>query len=296
MQKPALAEINAFVAIADRLSFAKAAGHLGVSRSSLSETLRGFEEKLGVRLLNRTTRSVALTDAGVHLLAQLRPLLNNLDVVLESVNDFREKPAGQLRLTMPRPAAKAIIAPVLAKFLLKYPAIALEIAVDSALTDIVRARFDAGIRSGNLVEKDMVAFRVGEDARPTIVASPGYLAQHSTPAAPRHLLAHNCIRMRFASGAIAKWTFERRGKSQEVPVTGSLITSDGDLAVQAALDGLGIARAPLASVEAQMRDKRLVPLLEDWMPASVGFYFYYSSRRQVPAALQALIEFLKRER
>jgi DNA-binding transcriptional LysR family regulator len=290
-----LAEMNAFVAIAERSSFAKAAAHLGVSRSSLSETIRALEEKLGVRLLNRTTRSVALTEVGERLLAQLRPVLDNLDVALESVNVYRDKPAGLLRLTVPRPAAKTVIAPILARFLAQYPAITLDISVDSALTDIVRGRFDAGIRPGHRVEQDMVALRVGEDARPTIVASPDYLARHPTPKAPVDLQSHNCVRMRFASGAVARWTFEKRGKSLEVMVTGSLITSDGDLALRAALDGAGIARLPISSVEPFIAERRLVPLLQDWMPRSVGFFLYYPSRRQMPAALQAFVDFLKKE-
>jgi DNA-binding transcriptional LysR family regulator len=290
-----LAEMNAFVAIAERSSFAKAAAHLGVSRSSLSETIRALEEKLGVRLLNRTTRSVALTEVGERLLAQLRPVLDNLDAALESVNVFRDKPAGLLRLTVPRPAAKTVIAPILARFLAEYPAITLDISIDSALTDIVRDRFDAGIRPGHRVEQDMVALRVGEDARPTIVASPDYLARHSAPKTPGELQSHNCIRMRFASGAVARWTFEKRGKGLEVMVTGSLITSDGDLAVRAALDGVGIARVPRSSIEALVRERRLVPLLADWMPRSVGFFLYYPSRRQMPAALHAFVDFLKKE-
>jgi DNA-binding transcriptional LysR family regulator len=295
MRGLALAEMNAFVAIAERASFAKAAAHLGVSRSSLSETIRALEEKLGVRLLNRTTRSVALTEVGERLLAQLRPVLDNLDAALESVNVFRDKPTGLLRLTVPRPAAKTVIAPILARFLAKYPAITLDISVDSALTDIVRDRFDAGIRPGHRVEQDMVALRVGEDARPTIVASPDYLTRHPAPKAPVDLQSHNCIRMRFASGAIARWTFEKRGKVLEVMVTGSLITSDGDLALRAALDGAGIARLPLSSAEPFIAERRLVPLLQDWMPRSVGFFLYYPSRRQIPAALQAFVEFLKKE-
>lgn len=295
MRRLELAEMNAFVAIAERSSFAKAAMHLGASRSSLSETIRALEEKLGVRLLNRTTRSVALTEVGERLLAQLRPVLDNLDAALESVNVFRDKPAGVLRLTMPRPAAKTVIAPMLARFLAAYPAITLDIAVDSALTDIVRDRFDAGIRPGHRVEQDMVALRLGEDARPTVIASPDYLARHPAPKTPDKLQSHNCIRMRFASGALARWIFERRGKSIEVMVKGSLITTDGDLAVRAALDGLGVARVPRSSIAELLCEGRLVPLLEDWMPRSVGFFLYYPSRRQMPATLQAFVEFLKKE-
>jgi DNA-binding transcriptional LysR family regulator len=293
MRKIGFTEMSAFVAIAERLNFAKAAVHLGVSRSALSETIRGLEERLGVRLLNRTTRSVALTEAGERFLNGLRPALDSLEAALESVNVFRDKPAGHLRLSVPRPAARTIIEPIVAKFLTTYPAITLEISVDSALTDIVRTGFDAGIRPGHRLERDMIAVRVGEDARPTVVASPQYLAHHPRPKAPADLQNHNCIRQRFASGAIHQWVFEKRGKRVEVVVTGSLITSDGDIAVSAALDGLGLARVPSSSIETLVACKKLIPLLEDWAPPSVGFFLYYSSRRQVPAPLQAFVDFLK---
>src|SRR5262245_38534235 len=241
MRKLGFFEMHAFVAIAERSSFAKAAKQLGVSRSSLSETMRGLEDKLGVRLLNRTTRSVALTEIGERLLAEVRPVLDGFGAALESINAFRDKPAGHIRLTVPRPAAKMVIEPVLSRFLQAYPAITLEIVTDSALTDIVRDRFDAGIRPGHRVERDMIAIRVGEDARPTVVASPKYLQRHPRPKVPNDLQAHNCIRMRFASGAIHQWAFEKRGKSLEVAVNGTLIVSDGDLALRAALDGVGLA-------------------------------------------------------
>jgi DNA-binding transcriptional LysR family regulator len=293
MRKLGFAEMNAFVAIAERSSFAKAAVHLGTSRSALSETIRSLEEKLGVRLLNRTTRSVALTEVGERLLSELRPVLDSFEAALESVNVFRDKPGGHLRLTVPRPAAKSVIEPILSKFLAAYPAISLEIITDSALTDIVRDRFDAGIRPGHRVGRDMIAVRVGEDARPTVVASPDYLRRHPAPKVPEDLQSHNCIRLRFASGAMQPWIFERRGKNMEVVVKGSLVVSDGDLALRTALDGIGIARLPLSGIETHIARKRLVPLLGDWMPRSVGFYLYYPSRRQIPAALKAFIGFMK---
>jgi DNA-binding transcriptional LysR family regulator len=293
MRKLGFAEMTAFVAIAERSSFAKAAVHLGLSRSALSESVRALEEKLGVRLLNRTTRSVALTEVGERLLAELRPALASFEAAVESINVFRDKPAGHLRLTVPRPAARMVIEPILAEFLNAYPAITLEIIADSALTDIVRDRFDAGIRPGHRLEQDMIAIRVGEDARPTVVASPDYLLKHPRPKVPADLQAHNCVRLRYASGAIAPWAFEKRGKSLEVLVKGSLIVSDGELALRAALDGVGIARLPIISAEAHIARKRLVPLLQDWTPRSVGFYLYYPSRRQMPAALQVLVDFLK---
>jgi DNA-binding transcriptional LysR family regulator len=293
MRKLGFAEMNAFVATAEHASFAKAAVQLGVSRSALSETIRGLEEKLGVRLLNRTTRSVAPTEVGERLLAELRPALDGFDAALESINVFRDKPAGHLRITVPRPAAKTIIEPILSRFLFAYPAISLEIVADSALIDIVRDRFDAGIRPGHRVERDMIAVRVGEDARPTIVASPAYLRSYSNPKMPADLSQHNCIRQRFASGAIPHWFFEKKGKRLEVAVKGSLIVSESDLAIRAALDGVGVARAPITSVEALIGKKRLIPLLQDWAPRSVGFYLYYPSRRQIPAALRAFVDFLK---
>jgi DNA-binding transcriptional LysR family regulator len=293
VRKLGVAEMSALVAVAERASFAKAALHLGISRSAVSETIRGLEERLGVRLLNRTTRSVALTEVGERLLSQLRPALQGLEDAVESMNVFRDKPGGNLRLTVPRPAARSIIEPKLAKFLAAYPAITLEIITDSALTDIVRDRFDAGIRPGHRVARDMIALRVGEDARPTLVASSGYLDRHGVPKNPEDLQSHNCIRQRFSSGAIASWSFQKRGKSLDVVVKGSLIVSDGDLALRAAVDGVGIARLPLASVQDEIQSKRLVPLLQDWTPPSVGFYLYYPSRRQMPAALKAFIDFVR---
>ncbi len=293
MRQPGYGEMSAFMTVAACASFAKAARQLGVSRSTLSGTIRGLEEKLGVRLLNRTTRSVAPTEIGERLLAELRPAIESFEAALESINIFRDKPAGHLRLTVPRPAAKMVIEPVLAKFLTAYPAVTLEIVTDSTLTDIVRERFDAGIRPGHRVEQDMIAVRIGEDARPTVVASPDYLARHPAPRTPEDLRAHNCVRQRFASGVVHRWAFEKRARSLEVTVAGSLITSDGDLAIRAALDGMAIARVPAIYVEPHMAPKRLVPLLEDWAPRSVGFFLYYPSRRQMPAALQAFIDMIK---
>jgi DNA-binding transcriptional LysR family regulator len=293
MRRISLAEMRAFLAVAEQASFAKAAVELNLSRSSLSETVRGLEEKLGVRLLNRTTRSVSLTEAGERLVSQLYPALESVSTALESVNLYRDSPAGHLRLTVPRPAARTVIEPILAKFLATYPSITLEISIDSALTDIVRHRYDAGIRPGHRLEQDMVALRVGEDARSTVVASPDYLQCHSRPTKPSDLQQHNCILRRFASGALAPWIFERKGKTVEVAVSGSLIVNDGDLALRAALDGIGIARLPISSVETFIANGRLVPLLEEWKPGSVDFYLYYSSRRQKSAALSALVDFFK---
>ena len=294
MRKPELGEMNAFVTVAERRSFAKAAVQLGISRSRLSETIRGLEDRLGVRLLNRTTRSVAPTAAGERLLARLRPLLNDFDTVLDSINAFRDKPAGLLRLTVPPPAANLLLAPLLSRFLAQYPAIDLEISVDAALTDIVAGRFDAGIRPGERVERDMIAVRIGEEIRGVVVAAPDYLARHPRPTTPRDLQTHNCIRFRFPSGVIVPWQFEKKGKKVEVAVEGRLTVNDPELAIRAALDGVGVLYTALGYAAPEIKAGRLVPLLEDWRIGSAAFFLYYPSRRQVPLPLQVFIEFLRK--
>ena len=294
MRGPELSEMNAFVTVAERRSFAKAAVQLNISRSRLSETISGLEDRLGVRLLNRTTRSVAPTAAGERLLARLRPLLDDFAVALDSINAFRDKPAGLLRLTVPPPAATIMLAPLLSRFLAQYPAIELEISVDAALTDIVAGRFDAGMRAGERVERDMIAMRIGEEIGAVAVAAPAYLARHPRPATPRDLEAHNCIRIRFPSGVIAPWQFEKEGKQVEVAVEGRLTVNDPELASRAALDGVGVLYTALGYVAPEIKAGRLVPLLEDWQPRSAAIFLYYPSRRQVPAPLQAFIEFLRK--
>jgi DNA-binding transcriptional LysR family regulator len=286
--------MNAFVTVAERRSFAKAAVQLNISRSRLSETISGLEDRLGVRLLNRTTRSVAPTAAGERLLARLRPLLDDFAVALDSINAFRDKPAGLLRLTVPPPAATIMLAPLLSRFLAQYPAIELEISVDAALTDIVAGRFDAGMRAGERVERDMIAMRIGEEIGAVAVAAPAYLARHPRPTTPRDLEAHNCIRIRFPSGVIAPWQFEKEGKQVEVAVEGRLTVNDPELASRAALDGVGVLYTALGYVAPEIKAGRLVPLLEDWQPRSAAIFLYYPSRRQVPAPLQAFIEFLRK--
>jgi DNA-binding transcriptional LysR family regulator len=293
MRGPELAEMHAFVTVAERCSFANAAVQLGVSRSRLSETIRELEGRLGVRLLNRTTRSVAPTVAGERLLAQIRPLLDDFGAVLDSINAFRDKPGGLLRLTVPPPAASFMLAPLLSRFLVQYPAIDLEISVDGALTDIVAGRFDAGMRAGDRVERDMIAVRIGEGIRSVVVAAPDYLARHKRPTTPQDLGAHNCIRFRFASGVIVPWQFEKKGRQVEVAVEGRLTVNDPELAVRAALDGVGVLYTALGYAAPEIEAGRLVPLLEDWRSRSTAIFLYYPSRRQVPAPLQAFIEFLR---
>jgi DNA-binding transcriptional LysR family regulator len=293
MRGPELAEMHAFVTVAERCSFANAAVQLGISRSRLSETIRELEGRLGVRLLNRTTRSVAPTAAGERLLAQIRPLIDDFGAVLDSINAFRDKPGGRLRLTVPAPAASFMLAPLLSRFLVQYPTIDLEISVDAALTDIVAGRFDAGMRAGDRVERDMIAVRIGEQIRSVVVAAPDYLARHKRPTTPQDLAAHNCIRFRFPSGVILPWQFEKRGRQVEVAVEGRLTVNDPELAVKAALDGVGVLYTALGYAAPAIEAGRLVPLLEDWPTRSAAIFLYYPSRRQVPAPLQAFIEFLR---
>ena len=293
MRAPELAEMNAFVAVAERRSFAKAAVQLDISRSRLSETIRGLEDRLGVRLLNRTTRSVAPTAAGERLLARLRPLLADFDAALDSINAFRDKPAGLLRLTVPPPVASFMLAPLLARFLAEYPAIDLEISADAALTDIVAGRFDAGMRAGERVERDMIAVRIGAQIRSVVVAGPDYLARHPRPTTPRDLETHNCIRFRFPSGSILPWQFEKEGKQVEVAVEGRLTVNDPELAIRAALDGGGVLYTGLGYAAPEIEAGRLVPLLEDWRTPSAAIFLYYPSRRQVPVPLQVFMAFLR---
>ena len=293
MRRPDLAEMSAFVAVAEHHSFARAAVQLGVSRSRLSETISELEQRLGVRLLNRTTRSVAPTEAGERLLTRLRPLLEDFAGALDSINAFRDKPAGVLRLTVPPPVAALMLAPLVAPFLTQYPTIELEISVDAALTDIVSGRFDAGMRAGERLERDMIAVRVGWAVAGVVVAAPDYLARTKRPTSPRDLEELNCVRFRFPSGVIVPWQFEKRGKKVELAPEGSLTVNDPDLAIRAAVDGVGVIHTAEGYAASEISSGRLVPLLEDWRPPSSEIFLYYPSRRQVPAPLQAFIEFLR---
>jgi DNA-binding transcriptional LysR family regulator len=294
MRRPDLAELGAFLAVAERKSFARAADHLGIARSTLSETIRQLEERLGVRLLNRTTRSVGLTDAGQKLMERLRPVIDDFASALESINAFRDKPAGLLRLTVPPPAATYILAPVIARFLSAYPDIRLEISVDPALTDIVAERFDAGIRIDERIERDMIAVRISPPLHSVVVAAPSYLAAHEAPHSPADLAQHNCIRLRFPSGITLPWRFQQDGGTIEVAVDGTLVVNEAPLAMRAAIDGVGLLYIDIGHVAEHAEAGRLVSVLDDYATAFSGFFLYYPSRRQVPAPLQALVEFLRK--
>jgi DNA-binding transcriptional LysR family regulator len=294
MRRTSFAELSAFVAVADHCSFTKAAAQLGLSTSSLSQSVRGLEEKLGVRLLNRTTRSVAPTDAGEQMLTRLRPLFDELDAAVDGINTFRDKPAGQLRLTVSPPVASFVLSPLLPAFLARYPQIVVDVSVDAVLADIVTGRYDAGIRVGRLVAQDMIALRISDPLRYIVAASPDYLAEHGQPETPKDLERHNCIRLRFPSGALLPWRFAIDGAIRELDVNSSLIATDPNLLLSAAVDGVGVLYSLQDFVAPLIAAGRLVPLLETAMPPPAdGFFLYYPSKRQSPASLRVLIDFLR---
>jgi DNA-binding transcriptional LysR family regulator len=286
-------ELSAFVAVAEETSFTKAARRLGMSRTSISQVVRTLEEYLGVRLLNRTTRNVALTEAGHRMLAQLRPLLDGFDAALESVNSFRDKPAGHLRLVTLPPVAKFVLAPLLAKFLTQYPEISVEVVVDTGLLDLVAHHFDVGIHRGDRLAPDMIAVRITPDLRFVTVASPAYIARHGLPQAPSDLQNHNCICVRLSSGEILPWRYVVDGKTVEFEAHGSVIVNETDFAVNAALEGLGVTYSVEEYMTPMISTGRLVCLLGDYSPPVSGTFLFYPSRRQNPAALRALIEFMR---
>jgi DNA-binding transcriptional LysR family regulator len=295
MRVPSLAETNAFVAVVEQKSFTKAAQQLGLSPPRISEMVRDLEERLGVRLVERTTRSVAPTAAGERLLERLRPVLEEYTAALESTNEFRKKPAGVLRITAPPPAADLFLASAVPRFLRQYPEVGLEISFDEALTDIVAARFDAGIRLGERVERDMIAIRITDELPEVVVGSPAYFAQHGTPKAPADLLSHDCIRIRLSSGAYVPWRFRVKHRDLEVRVTGRLVVNSLAVACKTAVEGLAIMQTQAAFIASDLAAGGLVTVLDQWAPTpTTGMFLYYPSRRQMRPALKALVDFVRR--
>lgn len=293
MPGPSLDEISVFVTVLDQKSFAGAAKQLGISPPRVSELVRTLEERLGVRLVERTTRSVAATEAGERLRTQLRSLLEDYQAALDSMSDFREKPAGSLRLTVATPAAHFIVAPVIARFLAAYPEITLEVSANNRFIDIVSEHYDAGIRPGGRLEKDMIAVRVSDDVNVIHVASPSYLAKRGTPQNPDDLVDHNCVRFRLPSG-ILPWRFRSKDEQIERHFTGNLIVDDLIVGVRAAIDGVGVLQILPHYVAREIAEGRLVTLLQDWAPPPVeGLHIYYPSRRQIRPALKVLVDFLR---
>ena len=292
MRRADLADLTAFVAVADNLSFREAASRLGVTPSALSHTVRHFEERLGFRLLNRTTRSVSLTDAGLRLLDRLRPAVEQISRGLEDLKGEQGHPFGRLRLYVTHLAGAAVIAPVWARFLSSFPDVQLEVHTAEAPADIVAKGFDAGIGPKDWAAADMIAVRVTRPMRVAVVGAPAYFARRRPPRMPDDLVRHSCVQYRRAAGAVYEWPFERDGKSRQISLDGRVMVNDMDLAVRAAVDGLGIAYTIEALADPFLRSGQLVRVLEDWSPFSDGLFLYYPGHRQVPVALRALIDML----
>lgn len=295
-----LRDLEAFVAVARTRNFRRAALESRVSVSSLSQRLRDMEERLGVRLVNRTTRSVALTEAGELLLTRVAPALHDVGEALDQVRGLRDVPSGRLRINAPPPAVDLVLAPMVAPFLTAYPQIDLEIVAESSFIDIIDAGFDAGVRYGEHLAQDMIAVSLGPEQRYAVVASPQYVAQHGIPRHPKDLLNHSCIRTRFGSRTIPDWEFEKAGRIVKVAPQGKLIASYFGLAMRAVRDGLGFWPTFEGYVRDGIKSGALVSVLDDWCAPFPGPFLYYPSRRQPPPALAAFVAFVtdwrKRER
>ncbi|MBR0721848.1 LysR family transcriptional regulator [Bradyrhizobium manausense] len=287
-------DLLAFLAVARERSFTRAAAQLGVSQSALSHTVRGLEERLGLRLLTRTTRSVAPTEAGERLLHHVGPRFDEIDAELAALTELRATPAGTVRITTGEHAAQTILWPALAKLLPRYPDIKVELVVDYGLTDIVTERYDAGVRLGEQVAKDMIAVRIGPEMRMAVVGAPAYFATQAKPKQPQDLTEHNCINLRLPTyGGIYAWEFEKRGRTMKVRVDGQLVFNTGLLRMNAVLAGLGLAYIPEDLVKREIADGRLIRVLADWCAPFAGYHLYYPSRRQPTPAFAVLVEALR---
>jgi DNA-binding transcriptional LysR family regulator len=294
MARENLNDLLAFLAVARERSFTKAAARLGVSPSALSHTIRGLEARLGLRLLTRTTRSVSPTQAGDRLLSAVGPRIDEIDTELDALAELREKPAGTIRITAHDHAVDAVIRPALKQFLPRYPDIKVEITIDYGLTDIVAQRYDAGVRSGEQVAKDMIAVRIGPDMRMAVVGTPDYFAKRAIPKKPQELTSHTCINLRLPThGGLYAWEFEKGGREIKVRVDGQLISNGTTQLLNAALDGLGVAYVPEDMVAKPLAEGRLKRVLEDWCPSYPGYHLYYASRRQSSPAFALLVDALR---
>lgn len=294
MRREELTDLNAFLTVAEEHSFTRAAAKLGTSQSSLSHTLRRLEARLGVRLLTRTTRSVAPTEAGERLLGTLKPALESIEGQLNTLSRLRDKPAGTIRITTPEHAARSVLWPVLAKMLPGYPDVHVELSVDSSLTDIVTERFDAGVRLGEAIAKDMIAVRIGPELRMAMVGSPAYFKDRSAPRTPHDLADHQCINLRFLTGGgLYSWELEKDGREVRARVDGQLAFNNVDMIVRAALAGFGLAFIMEDHVAEHIKKRRLVRVMEDWCPPFPGYHLYYPSRREPSAAFALLVDRLR---
>lgn len=296
MPKENLGDLQAFVAVARERSFTRAAAQLGLSRSALSHAMSALEARLGVRLLTRTTRSVSTTEAGARLLDAVAPRLDEIELELGSLSAMRDKPVGTVRITASDHAIVTALWPRLLPLLKEHPDIRIEFSVDYGLTDIAAQRFDAGVRSGDQVDKDMIAVRIAPDLRMAVACSPGYLAGtgQALPAMPHDLVRHRCINLRLPThGDLYAWEFEKDGQQVNVRVKGQVVFNNTFLMLQAALDGMGLVYVPLDIAQPHIEAGRLVPVLEDWWPQFPGYHLYYASRRQIAPALALVIDALR---
>lgn len=291
---PGADDLTAFLAVARERSFTRAAAQLGVSQSALSQRVRGLEESVGLRLLTRTTRSVSTTEAGERLFRSLSPHFAEIEAELAALSAFRDKPSGTIRITSSEHAADTILLPALARFLPDYPDLQVETTIDFGLTDIVAERYDAGIRLGEQIAKDMIAVRIGPDLRMAAVAAPGYFKSRKPPKKPQDLTEHRCINLRLPTyGGLYAWEFEKNGRALHARVEGQLTVNSAGPALEAALLGLGIAYLPEDMVRAHIAAKRLTRVLGDWCPPFPGYHLYYPSRRQPAPGFALLIEALR---
>ena len=294
MQRGNLNDLLAFLAVGQERSFTRAAAKLGVSQSALSHTIRGLEEQLGLRLLTRTTRSVSPTEAGERLLHTIGPRFEEIESELAALSEFREKPAGTIRITATDYAVETILWPKLTRFLRRYPDVKFEVIIDYGLTDIVAERFDAGVRSGEQVAKEMIAVRIGPDMRSAVVGAPSYFEARSEPKRPQELIGHNCINLRLPTrGGLYAWEFEKDGREVKVHVEGQLVFNGTFQMLNAALVGFGLAYVPEDVAQPHLAKGRLRRVLDDWCPPYSGYHLYYPSRRQATPAFALLVEALR---
>jgi len=294
MKRNDLYDLAAFVVVAEQGSFTRAAAELAMSQSALSHAIKALEQRLGIRLLSRTTRAVTTTEAGETLLRSLRPALEDIASGVDAVSALAGRPSGTVRVTATKHAVSTVIMPMLPKFLTDHPNIRLDMVVDDGLADIVAERIDAGIRFGDIIDKDMIAVRIGPDIRMAVVGTPSYFAEHPEPRTPRDLAKHRCINYRhLKSGGIYAWDFEEKGRPFQVRVDGPITFSNSELLREAALAGHGLAFVYENEIMTDIREGRLVRTLEKWCPTFPGYYLYRPSRRQTPPALAALIEALR---
>lgn len=294
MKRDELSDLAVFLAVAEARSFTRAAATLGISQSAISQIVRRLESAIGLKLLTRNTRNVAPTEAGEQLIATLRPAFDDIDARLSALSALRDRPSGLVRITSSRHAAETVLWPAVGRLIKAYPEVTVEISIDSHLTDIIADRFDAGIRLGEQVAKDMIAVRIGPDLRMAVLGAPAYFAVQGRPTRPHELTAHRCINIRMPTrGGLYAWEFGRDGRDLNVRVEGPLILNDIPLILQAACDGLGLACVMEDQADAFLKAGRLERVLEDWCPPFAGYHLYYPDRRQLPPAFRLLVDWLR---